>query len=109
MAGVGWTKDKIRKHLAELVFVTPEEIRDRTDIQRAAAAAKVDLSKLPVRIPLITDPRNINLICAGGDHPSLAMWLAGVILLGNVEIQLPGNWEALLIQAEKDLGPLPGS
>jgi len=37
------------------------------------------------------------------------MWLAGVILLGNVEIQLPGNWEALLIQAERDLGPLPPS
>jgi hypothetical protein len=107
MAGLGWTKDTIRRRLAELVYVTPEEIRDRTDIQRAAAAADVDLSKLPARIPLITDPRNINFICAGGDHPSLAMWLAGISLLGNVEIELPGNWEALLIQAEKDLGPIP--
>ncbi|MEJ2245726.1 MAG: hypothetical protein P8Y80_06545 [Acidobacteriota bacterium] len=109
MAGIGWTKDKIRKHLAELVFVTPEEIKDRTDIQRAAAEAKVDLSELADRIPLITDPRNINFICAGGDHPSLAMWLAGVMIMGNVEIQLPRNWEALLIQAEQDLGPLPAS
>jgi hypothetical protein len=109
MANIGWTKDKIREHLAERVFVTPEEIRDRTDIQRAAAAADVDLSTLPARIPLITDPRNINFICAGGDHPSLAMWLAGVMFLGNVEIQLPGNWEDLLVQAEKDLGPVPES
>jgi hypothetical protein len=107
MAGIGWTKDQIRRHLAELLFVTPEEIRDRTDIQRAAAAAGVDMSKLPARIPLMTDPQNIHFVCAGGDHPSLAMWLAGVTLLGNVKIQLPENWQALLEQAELDLGPLP--
>jgi hypothetical protein len=107
MAGIGWTKDKIRARLAELLFVTPEEIKDRTDIQRAAAAAKVDLSKLPARIPLMTNPQNINFVCAGGDHPSLAMWLAGVTLLGNVEIQLPKNWQALLDQAERDLGDIP--
>ena len=107
MARIGWTKDKIRTHLAELLFVTPEEIRDRTDVQRAAAAAKVDLSKLPARIPLMTDPRNINFVCAGGDHPSLAMWLAGVTLLGNVEIQLPTTWEDLLKQADQDLGLNP--
>ena len=106
MAGIGWTKDKIRARLAELLFVTPEEIKDRTDIQRAAAAAKVDLSKLPARIPLMTNPQNIHFVCAGGDHPSLAMWLAGVMLLGNLEIQLPKNWNALLDQAEADLGPV---
>jgi hypothetical protein len=107
MARIGWTKDKIRNRLAELLFVTPEEIRDRTDVQRAAASAKVDMSKLPDRIPLMTNPQNIHFICAGGDHPSLAMWLAGVTLLGNVEIELPRNWESLLAQAEKDLGSLP--
>jgi hypothetical protein len=107
MARIGWTKDKIRARLAELLFVAPEEIRDRTDVQRAAAAARVDMSKLPPRIPLMTDPRNIHFICAGGDHPSLAMWLAGVTLLGNMEIQLPRNWNALLRQAEQDLGDLP--
>jgi hypothetical protein len=32
------------------------------------------------------------------------MWLAGVTLLGNVEIQLPKTWETLLGQAERDLG-----
>jgi hypothetical protein len=106
MAGIGWTKNKIRARLAELLFVTPEEIKDRTDIQRAAAAAKVDLSKLPARIPLMTNPQNIHFVCAGGDHPSLAMWLAGVTLLGNLEIQLPKNWRALLDRAEKDLGPV---
>jgi hypothetical protein len=107
MARIGWTKNKIRSRLAELQFVTREEIRDRTDIQRAAAAVKVDFSKLPDRIPMMTDPQNINFICAGGDHPSLAMWLAGVMLLGNVEIELPRKWEALLAQAEKDLGSIP--
>jgi hypothetical protein len=107
MARIGWTKEKIRSRLAELLFVTPDEIKDRTDIQRAAATAKVDLSNLRARIPLMTDDQNINLICAGGDHPSLAMWLAGVILLGNVEIELPRGWDALLAQAEKDLGPIP--
>jgi hypothetical protein len=107
MARIGWTKEKIRTRLAELLFVTPEEIKDRTDVQRSAAAAKVDISKLPARIPLMTDPQNINFMCAGGDHPSLAMWLAGVMLLGNVEIQLPKNWDSLLKQAEKDLGDLP--
>ena len=104
MARVGWTKDKIRAHLAELLFVTPEEIKNRTDIQRAAMAAKVDFSNLPARIPLMTDPQNIHFVCAGGDHPSLAMWLAGVTLLGNLEIELPKNWDDLLRQAERDLG-----
>jgi hypothetical protein len=107
MAGIGWTKDKIRARLAELLFVTPEEIKDRTDIQRAAAEAKVDISKLPLRIPLMTDPKNIRFVCAGGDHPSLAMWLSSVTLLGNAEIQLPKNWNALLEQAEQDLGAIP--
>jgi hypothetical protein len=107
MARIGWTKNKIRARLAELLFATPEEIRDRTDIRRAAATANVDLSKLTHRIPLMTDPQNINFICAGGDHPSLAMWLAGVTLLGNVEIELPGKWDSLLVQAEQDLGPIP--
>jgi hypothetical protein len=51
MARIGWNKDKIRTQLAELLFVTPEEIKDRTDIQRAAATAKVDMSKLPARFP----------------------------------------------------------
>ncbi len=55
----------------------------------------------------MTDPRNIHFVCAGGDHPSLAMWLAGVMLLGNLEIQLPRNWNDLLKQAERDLGELP--
>jgi hypothetical protein len=109
MARIGWTKEKIRTRLAELLFVTPEELRDRTDIRRAAAAAGVDLSQLPARIPLMTKPQNIHFVCAGGDHPSLAMWLAGVTLLGNVEIQLPGNWENLLQQAEADLGPIPSA
>jgi len=105
MARIGWTKEKIRARLAELLFVAPEEIRDRTDVRRAAAAAKVDFSKLPARIPLMTDPQNVNFVCAGGKHPSLAMWLAGVTLLGNVEIQLPKNWDDLLGQAEQDLDP----
>jgi hypothetical protein len=107
MARIGWTKDKIRARLAELLFATPEEIRDRTGILRAAATAKVDFSQLPARIPLMTNPNNIHFICAGGDHPSLAMWLAGVTLLGNVEVQLPRKWDSLRAQAEQDLGPLP--
>ena len=52
----------------------------------------------------MTDPQNINFVCACGDHPSLAMWLAGVTLLGNVEIQLPKAWDALHSRAEQDLG-----
>ena len=104
MARMGWTKDQIRTHLAELLFVVPEEIKDRTDIQRAALAAKVDFTNLPARIPLMTDSQNIHIVCAGGDHPSLAMWLAGVTFLGNMKIELPKNWKDLLQQAERDLG-----
>jgi hypothetical protein len=104
LARVGWTKDKIRTHLAELLFATPEDIKQRTDIQRAALAARVDFSNLPARIPLMTNSQNIHFVCAGGDHPSLAMWLAGVTFLGNMKIELPRNWDALLRQAENDLG-----
>jgi hypothetical protein len=52
---------------------------------------------------------NIHLAVAGGDHPSRGNWLPGYSPQGNEEIVLPKNWNDLLAQAEKDLGPAPES
>lgn len=107
MAPLGWTKEKIKARLMELLFITPGEVNYRSDVQRACATAKVDINALPARTPMFKDPQYISFVCAGGDHPSRAMWIPQLNKLGNVEIKLPKNWNALLKQAEEDLGPLP--
>jgi hypothetical protein len=55
----------------------------------------------------MTDPQRIHLVVAGGDHPSRSCVIPSWGALGNVEIRLPKNWDSLLAQAEKDLGPGP--
>jgi hypothetical protein len=107
MAPLGWTKEKIKARLVELLFITPAEVNYRSDVQRACATAKVDINALPARTPMFKDPQYIHFVCAGGDHPTRATWIPQINRLGNVEIKLPRNWNALLKQAEQDLGPLP--
>lgn len=105
MAGIGWTKQKIKEHLTKELFYLRDEVRHLSGVQRACKEKGIDLDSLPERFQLYTDPQRIRLVVAGGDHPSRAMWLPGLGIEGNVEIELPGNWRELLIQAAKDLGP----
>lgn len=64
-------------------------------------------------IPLTAKPSQISIVVAGGDQSGHCYWMAATGPSGylhvNDEIQLPANWEELLRQAEKDLGPLSGT
>ena len=106
MVPQGWTKQKILDHMREQLFVTPDEVNYRSDVQRATAKAKKDIKALPLKT-LMFDNDFIHFICAGGDHPSRGMWIPQIHKLGNELIKLPKNWKLLLAKAEEDLGPLP--
>jgi hypothetical protein len=64
-------------------------------------------------IPLTANSAQITIIIAGGEQSGHCYWMAANgpngYLHVNDEILLPANWQELLQQAEKDLGPLPGS
>jgi hypothetical protein len=105
MANIGWTKEKIKKQLAEELYFRLAEVKDKSGILRACQQKGVDIDKLPERFMLYTDPQRIRLAVAGGDHPSRGMWIPNLDVQGNVEIELPRRWKSLLTQAAKDLGP----
>ncbi len=107
MAGIGWDKEKIKKHLSEELFYLLDEVKHRSGVLRAVEEKGLDIDNLPQRFSLYTDPERIRLVVAGGDHPSRAMWLPNLIEGGNLEIELPRNWADLLSEAENDLGAAP--
>ncbi len=105
MAAIGWDKDKIKKQLAEELFYLLGEVKHRSGVQRASRENGVDMETLQDRFSLYTDPQRIRLVVAGGDHPSRAMWIPNLVVEGNEEIELPRNWNDLLKQAARELGP----
>jgi len=105
MAGIGWTKDKIKRRLAEELYYRLDEVKDKSGILRACQERGVDITGLPERFLLYADPQRIRLVVAGGDHPSRGMWIPNVDVQGNEQIELPRNWNGLLKQAARDLGP----
>jgi hypothetical protein len=105
--GIGWTKEKIKQHLSDELFYLLDEVNHRSGILRSCREKGVDINMLPERFALYTDPQRIRLVVAGGEHPSRAMWIPNLSVEGNSEIELPANWNDLLAQAEKDLGPAP--
>ena len=109
LAGGGWTKPKIKERLAEELWYGLEEVKDKSGIIRACREKGVDPWLLAGRFRLYTDPQRIRIVTAGGDHPSRGMWIPNLAVEGNVEVELPGNWDQLLAQAERELGPLPGN
>ncbi len=107
MAGMGWTKNMIRERLADALYYSLDEVRDKSGVIRACREKGLNMDSLPERFALYSDPRRIRLIVAGGDHPSRCMWIPSVEIRGNVEIELPRRWNALLAQATRDLGEPP--
>ena len=107
MARIGWTKDKIKKKLAEELYYLLDEVKEKSGILRACQEKGIDINTLPERFKLYSDPQRIRLVVAGGDHPSRGMWIPNIDVRGNVQIELPRNWRDLLMQAAKDLGPPP--
>jgi hypothetical protein len=106
----GWTKMSIREKLRELTSFPRSELLARPDFVRDNEDDGNDMTTLPDLVPLWDKPLNLMITTAGGMHPTgnlffMASGYSGA--LGHAEIKLPANWDALLAQAEEDLGPLP--
>jgi hypothetical protein len=108
LAGIYGTKQKIKEAIASFCYASLDEFQDATEFLRLLESQKKSVKDISARTQLIPDPRNIMLICAGGDHPSRALCIPGTRFTGTItEIKLPKSWDDLLAQAVKDLGPLP--
>jgi hypothetical protein len=108
MVSYGYDKESIKKTAADSLWYLLGEVIDRTGIQRAIAEQHAEVgTDLLKKYGLCTEPQNIHLVVAGGDHPSRSCVIPSWAPQGNVEVVLPGDWDLLLSDAERDLGPLP--
>lgn len=107
MAGLGWSKAKIREFLWENSKIPMAQMK------RAGGPAWIEIDANPVTRaslkldpwPITMKPDNIVLIVAGGSHPTNSYWLQGYSphVIGR-EIRVPESFDALLKQADRDLG-----
>jgi len=83
------------------------EVADFSGVKRAIEQNSANVgTDLLRKFRLCTDPQNIHLVVAGGDHPSRSCVIPSWTTHGNREVALPDNWEQLLYEADRDLGPL---
>jgi len=108
LGNLGWSKDKTKSFLWEATTLTPAEV-EKYGLQRT-----VEQLKLPPGSPLPLAPsaKNLLLVVAGGSQSGHGYWMsimANDAEVVTAEIKLPAKdkWDALLKQAETDLGPLP--
>ncbi len=63
-------------------------------------------------MPMSAKPEHLTLVVAGGDQSGHGYWMqvghSGYMMVSQ-EVTLPKNWDALLKQAETDLGPAPAA
>jgi hypothetical protein len=108
MASLGWTKPSIREFLFEHSRIPAEHLR------RAGCPAwiEIDASKV-VRESIHLDPwpitasaDNFIVVVAGGGHPTNSYWLQGYSpgVVARL-IEPPPALDALLAEAERELGP----
>ena len=107
MAQLGWTKAKMRAF-----FWTHSKI-PLADLRRAGGPAWIETDASPVTRasvnldpwPISAKPENFVIIVAGGGHPTNSFWLQGYSpRVTGREIRLPGDYDRLLVQADRDLG-----
>jgi hypothetical protein len=93
----GWTRETVKAFLEENARPTWETL---------VRTGRVDPADGPQPPRPIAE---VLLAVAGGDQSGQAYWMPSgrTRTIGQAEIKLPANWDALLAQAEKDLGPLP--
>lgn len=101
LAGLGWSKDKVRAFLWENSKIPREEV-ERTGLTEwvraspdgATASAPID------PWPICRSPEQILLAVAGGAHPTNHFWFQGEAPAAVTrDIALPGNWDDLIAAA----------
>jgi hypothetical protein len=110
LADFGWTKDKVKQYLwdhATIPWSSIKAVAKADDLQSWMDAGLGKTPNEPIHIN--TDPSKITIVVAGGAEGGHGVWMQPFSNRPRVitEIKLPKNWNDLLKQAEKDLGPLP--
>jgi len=111
----GWSKDDVKKWLWEKTTLTPSEvIQYGMEGTTLGGGTKYPATKLPAGSPLpqCVAPKNIMIVVAGGMQSGHSFWMGTMThteIVQSKEIKLPATakWDALLKQAETDLGPIP--
>jgi hypothetical protein len=107
MARLGWTKKTIREFLWEKTRIAAGELR-RAGINEWLEADRHPIVRDSASLdpwPLSARPDNLVLLVAGGGHPTNSYWMEAYSphVVGR-KIELPGNFEELLEQADRDIG-----
>jgi len=107
MASLGWSKDSIRSFLWEQTRIPAEQLqRDGIDTWiRAEPDPAVRASIALDPWPTSSRPENLVVVVAGGGHPTNSYWLEAYSpAVTGRPIALPECFDALLSQADRDLG-----
>jgi hypothetical protein len=110
LADLGWSKEKVQQYLWEnsklpwadkLKYGGLEDARRRIkDIEGRIVEGQP--------WPITSKPKNIMIVVAGGAQSGHGFWMqVAQAAPTSAKITLPKNWDALLKEAEKDLGPIP--
>ena len=107
LAGLGWTKEKIKDFLWQQSSTPNAELREIGMAQWIEAAADPDTvaSVTMDPWPITRTPEQIILCVAGGHHPTHNFWMQGnAPKIAGGALTLPANWDALIAEADEDLG-----
>lgn len=110
LSDFGWSKEEVKTFLWEKSAVPWSEIKALSkadDIEEWISRGLGATEDQPT--PITSDPKYITIVVAGGAEAGHGVWMQPFTNRPRTikEIQLPANWDNLLKQAEKDLGPLP--
>lgn len=107
LAGLGWTQDKIKTFLWENSKIPGDVVKShglRQWIEQADDPESI-ASKDMDPWPITRTPQQLIMAVAGGHHPTHNYWMQSWSRnLAGGEIQLPSGWDALIAEAEEDLG-----
>ncbi|MBI2859318.1 MAG: hypothetical protein HYX90_09600 [Chloroflexi bacterium] len=107
LAKLGWSKEKVKSFLWENSKL-PWSEAERTGLTKLIADSKLTRNE---PLPLTNASGDLMVVVAGGAQSGHAYWMqAGPgYAEGSQEIRLPARrqWQELMEQAEKDLGPVP--
>ena len=106
MAGLGWTKAKMKRFLWENSKIPVARLKQNGMINYIEERG-IDPRTLPDPWPITSRAENLMIVVAGGRHPTQAYWMQGAQCpkIASAPIKLPAAWERLLEEAEADLGP----
>jgi hypothetical protein len=103
LAKFSWSKEKIKTYLWENSHVPPSKLGPPISAWWVPGEEEI-----PYPVPISLSPKGIRIVVAGGLQSGHMTWLqvgCCAEALTTAEIKLPGNWDALLMQAEQDIGP----